>query len=56
MPTNYPQAAICQIEQPVWCCALAQNIVTAGKRRKETQMQWAQRLHPAFPAASTGAQ
>ena len=37
-PADYPQAVIQQIEQ------LACNIVTARKRRKETQAHWAQRL------------
>lgn len=42
-PVDYPQAVICQIEQ------LAHNIVTARKRRKETQAQWAQRLGVSQP-------
>jgi DNA-binding XRE family transcriptional regulator len=42
-PADYPQAVIHQIEQ------LAQNIVTARKRRKETQAQWAQRLGVSQP-------
>lgn len=42
-PADYPQAVIQQIEQ------LAQNIVIARKRRKETQAQWAQRLGVSQP-------
>ena len=42
-PADYPQAVIQQIQQ------LAQNIVTARKRRKETQAQWAQRLGVSQP-------
>jgi DNA-binding XRE family transcriptional regulator len=42
-PADYPQAVIHQIEQ------LAQNIVTARKRRKETQAQWAARLGVSQP-------
>ena len=42
-PADYPQAVIHQIEQ------LAQNIVIARKRRKETQAQWAQRLGVSQP-------
>ncbi len=42
-PANYPQAVIQQIEQ------LAQNIVTARKRRNETQAQWAGRLGVSQP-------
>jgi DNA-binding XRE family transcriptional regulator len=42
-PVDYPQAVIHQIEQ------LAHNIVTARKRRKETQAQWAQRLGVSQP-------
>lgn len=42
-PSDYPQAVIQQIEQ------LAQNIVIARKRRKETQAQWAQRLGVSQP-------
>jgi DNA-binding XRE family transcriptional regulator len=37
-PADYPQAVLQQI------ALLAQNIVIARKRRKETQAQWAQRL------------
>ena len=36
-PADYPQAVLQQI------ALLAQNIVIARKRRKETQAQWAQR-------------
>lgn len=42
-PVDYPQAVIQQIEQ------LAQNIVVARKRRKETQAQWAKRLGVSQP-------
>jgi DNA-binding XRE family transcriptional regulator len=42
-PTDYPQAVIQQIE------LLAQNIVVARKRRKETQAQWAKRLGVSQP-------
>ncbi|MES2944092.1 MAG: XRE family transcriptional regulator [Pseudomonadota bacterium] len=42
-PADYPQAVIQQIEQ------LAQNIVIARKRRKETQAQWARRLGVSQP-------
>lgn len=42
-PADYPQAVLQQIEQ------LAQNIVIARKRRKETQAQWAQRLGVSQP-------
>jgi len=42
-PTDYPQAVIQQIE------LLAQNIVVARKRRKETQAQWANRLGVSQP-------
>ena len=42
-PIDYPQAVIQQIEQ------LAQNIVVARKRRKETQAQWAKRLGVSQP-------
>ena len=42
-PTDHPQAVIQQIEQ------LAQNIVIARKRRKETQAQWAARLGVSQP-------
>lgn len=42
-PTDHPQAVLQQIE---W---LAQNIVIARKRRKETQAQWAQRLGVSQP-------
>lgn len=42
-PGEYPQAVLHQIEQ------LAQNIVIARKRRKETQAQWAQRLGVSQP-------
>ncbi|WCM87478.1 helix-turn-helix transcriptional regulator [Acidovorax sp. NCPPB 3576] len=42
-PAEYPQAVLQQIEQ------LAQNIVIARKRRKETQAQWAQRLGVSQP-------
>lgn len=42
-PANYPRAVIQQIEQ------LAQNIVIARKRRKETQAQWSQRLGVSQP-------
>lgn len=42
-PSDYPQAVIQQIE------LLAQNIVVARKRRKETQAQWAQRLGVSQP-------
>lgn len=40
---DYPQAVIRQIE------LLAQNIVVARKRRKETQAQWAKRLGVSQP-------
>ncbi|MBI2749544.1 MAG: XRE family transcriptional regulator [Burkholderiales bacterium] len=42
-PIDYPQAVIQQIE------LLAQNIVVARKRRKETQAQWAKRLGVSQP-------
>ncbi len=42
-PSDYPQAVIQQIER------LAQNIVIARKRRKETQAQWAKRLGVSQP-------
>ena len=42
-PDDYPQAVLHQIE------LLAQNIVIARKRRKETQAQWAQRLGVSQP-------
>lgn len=42
-PADYPQAVIQQIE------LLAQNIVVARKRRKETQAQWANRLGVSQP-------
>jgi DNA-binding XRE family transcriptional regulator len=42
-PSDYPQAVIQQIEK------LAQNIVIARKRRKETQAQWAKRLGVSQP-------
>ena len=42
-PSDYPQAVIKQIE------LLAQNIVIARKRRKETQAQWAKRLGVSQP-------
>lgn len=42
-PADYPQAVLQQIEQ------LAQNIVIARKRRRETQAQWAQRLGVSQP-------
>ena len=42
-PADYPQAVLQQIE------LLAQNIVIARKRRKETQAQWAQRLGVSQP-------
>jgi DNA-binding XRE family transcriptional regulator len=42
-PVDYPQAVRQQIEQ------LAQNIVVARKRRKETQAQWAKRLGVSQP-------
>jgi DNA-binding XRE family transcriptional regulator len=42
-PTDYPQAVLQQI------ALLAQNIVIARKRRKETQAQWAQRLGVSQP-------
>lgn len=41
--SDYPQAVIQQIE------LLAQHIVVARKRRKETQAQWAQRLGVSQP-------
>lgn len=42
-PTDYPQAVLQQI------ALLAQNIVIARKRRKETQAQWAKRLGVSQP-------
>ncbi len=42
-PADYPQAVIKQIE------LLAQNIVTARKRRCETQAQWAKKLGVSQP-------
>lgn len=42
-PADYPQAVIQQIE---W---LAQNIVIARKRRRETQAQWAKKLGVSQP-------
>lgn len=42
-PADYPQAVRQQI------ALLAQNIVTARKRRRETQAQWAQRLGVSQP-------
>lgn len=42
-PSDYPQAVVQQIE------LLAQHIVVARKRRKETQAQWAQRLGVSQP-------
>lgn len=42
-PADYPQAVVQQIEQ------LAQNIVIARKRRRETQAQWAGRLGVSQP-------
>jgi DNA-binding XRE family transcriptional regulator len=42
-PADYPQAVIKQIE------LLAQNIVIARKRRKETQAQWARKLGVSQP-------
>lgn len=42
-PIDYPHAVIQQIE------LLAQNIVVARKRRKETQAQWAKRLGVSQP-------
>ena len=42
-PTDYPQAVLQQIT------LLAQNIVIARKRRKETQAQWAKRLGVSQP-------
>jgi len=42
-PSEYPQAVIQQIER------LAQNIVVARKRRKESQAQWAKRLGVSQP-------
>ena len=42
-PADYPQAVLHQI------ALLAQNIVIARKRRKETQAQWAQRLGVSQP-------
>jgi DNA-binding XRE family transcriptional regulator len=42
-PADYPQAVLQQI------ALLAQNIVIARKRRKETQAQWAQRLGVSQP-------
>ncbi|MDR7307282.1 XRE family transcriptional regulator [Rhodoferax saidenbachensis] len=42
-PSDYPQAVVQQIE------LLAQNIVIARKRRKETQAQWAKRLGVSQP-------
>ena len=41
--SEYPQAVVKQIE------LLAQNIVVARKRRKETQAQWAKRLGVSQP-------
>lgn len=42
-PVDYPHAVLRQIAQ------LAQNIVVARKRRKETQAQWAKRLGVSQP-------
>ncbi|OYT91797.1 MAG: transcriptional regulator [Burkholderiales bacterium PBB3] len=42
-PSDYPQAVLQQID------LLAQNIVVARKRRKETQAQWAKRLGVSQP-------
>ena len=42
-PADYPQAVIRQIE------LLAQHIVVARKRRRETQAQWAKRLGVSQP-------
>lgn len=42
-PIDYPQAVVQQIE------LLAQNIVVARKRRKESQAQWAKRLGVSQP-------
>ena len=42
-PADYPQVVIKQIE------LLAQNIVTARKRRHETQAQWARKLGVSQP-------
>jgi DNA-binding XRE family transcriptional regulator len=42
-PADYPQAVLLQIE------LLAQNIVIARKRRKETQAQWAKKLGVSQP-------
>lgn len=42
-PSDYPQAIVQQIG------LLAQNIVIARKRRKETQAQWAKRLGVSQP-------
>jgi DNA-binding XRE family transcriptional regulator len=42
-PADYPKAVIQQIE------LLAQNIVIARKRRKETQAQWASKLGVSQP-------
>ena len=42
-PSDFPQAVIKQIE------LLAQNIVIARKRRKETQAQWAKKLGVSQP-------
>lgn len=42
-PIDYPHAVIQQIE------LLAQNIVVARKRRKESQAQWAKRLGVSQP-------
>lgn len=42
-PADYPQAVIQQIE------LLAQNMVIARKRRKETQAQWAKKLGVSQP-------
>lgn len=42
-PTDYPQAVLQQI------ALLAQHIVIARKRRRETQAQWAQRLGVSQP-------
>ncbi|APW44532.1 helix-turn-helix transcriptional regulator [Rhodoferax saidenbachensis] len=42
-PSDYPQAVVQQI------ALLAQNIVIARKRRKETQAQWAKKLGVSQP-------
>ena len=42
-PADYPQAVLQQIE------LLAQNIVIARKRRRETQAQWARKLGVSQP-------